>query len=437
MLQQSTKVSVPASVRPLIIGRQGAIIQGISQRTGARIQVPRPEEGAGTPGEDDDEDAIEVVIEGDSVAAAMARREIENIVNERTSNVQVRLKDIPAEFYPFLAGPHNARISTLEEGRDVRVQVPHQHVWRTAPPPPPPANERPAFRPATEDFIKLSGDRMAVQEVRAELERQVQELRRQITLSQLDINRGQHQFVVGSRGTSLHDFLEETGCIVLLPPVEDDTETLTIIGPPECIEQGVNKVMDLATSMQMTNVDISRQHPNAPDGPIAHARHVTRYLQQRGEIQRLERLYDAHITLPTLDDGPVMWEIYSRDAKNNIRARTEIVNLVNGQPPSRLTPFDVDPFYHAHVREQSAAMLRDELGVHLVFPPAREEHPQVLMVFEGTSGVQTEQELPRRQPSAAEAQEATQVLGRARQHLVDLLGQQAEVVSKTIDVHAK
>ena len=175
--KQSTKVTVPASVRPHIIGRQGTTITRISQRTGARIQVPRPDDGAGPGGDDDDEGAIEVLIEGDSVAAEMARREIEAIVNERTSTVNIRLKDIPAEFYPFLAGPHNAGIATLEDGREVRVHIPHQHVWTVPPPPMPAPNQRPQFGPARENPIRVSGERLAVQAVCAEIERQVQRLR--------------------------------------------------------------------------------------------------------------------------------------------------------------------------------------------------------------------------------------------------------------------
>ncbi|KAI9826550.1 MAG: hypothetical protein M1832_006146 [Thelocarpon impressellum] len=436
--KQSIKVAVPASVRPHIIGRQGAIIQGILQRTGARIHVSRPEEsGPAVEDDDDDEKAIEVLIEGDSVAAEMARREIEGIVNERTSNVNVRLKGIPAEFYPFIAGPHNSRVASLEDNRDLRVQVPHYQTWTVQPPPAPSSNERPAFSPAMNNPIRLSGDRLAVQQARAEIERQVQQLRQLLTLSQLDINRGQHQFVIGDKGSSAHDFLAETGCVVLMPPDGDDTETLTILGPADMIENGVNKVMDLATSMEMTNVDISRQHPNAPHGPSRHARSLTRYLQQRREIERLERLYDAHIAIPSSGDGPSAWEIYSRDGKNNIRARTEIINIVKGHPPARVAHLDVDPFYHAFVREQSAQKLREEHGVHAVFPDERDESPQVILVFEGAAGCSPSYEVPKKQPSPAEVKEFERGLAEASELLLDLVGRQKEIVSRSVEVPSK
>ena len=134
MYQQSVRVPVPLSVRPHIIGRQGANIQAMSKRTGARIQMPKQDQVEGLD-DDDDSATIDVLIEGDAVSAEMARREIEAIVNERTSSVSMRLKDIPAEYYPFLAGPHNASLNALQEGRDARVQIPHYHTWADQAPP--------------------------------------------------------------------------------------------------------------------------------------------------------------------------------------------------------------------------------------------------------------------------------------------------------------
>ncbi len=388
---------------------------------------------------DDDESAtVEVVIEGDAVAAEMARREIEAIVNDRTSTVNIRLKDIPAEYYPFIAGAHNTRIGALEEGRDLRISVPHYHTWTNQPPPQAPSDHQlPRFTPQTGNHIRLSGDRLAAQAARAEIERQVESLRQQITLSQIPINRGQHQFIVGDRGTSLHDFLDETGCAVILPPPNDDTEMLTVTGPREMLDNGINKVMDLATSMQMASIDISRQHANAPLGPQVHARSLTRYLQQREAIQQLERLYDAHIVIPTADDGPVSWEVYSRDGKNTIRARSDIMNLVNGHPPTRLMHVDVDPFYHGHLQQHSARHIHEEHGVHVVFPEELQETPQLLLVYEGPSATTPDYEFPKRHPSPADVKLFEEALNEARQHILGLISGRQEISSRNIEVPKK
>ena len=412
-------------------------MQGISKRTGARIQIPKAE-GLPTELEDDDDNVIDVVIEGDAVAAEMARREIEAIVNERTSTSNVRLRDIPAEFYPFLTGPHNAGIDALENGRDVKIRVPTYHTWSNQPPPQiPAAGQRPTFAPHPTNHIHLSGDRLAVQEARAEIERQVEDLRRRITLSQLAINRGQHQFIVGDDGSALHELLAETGCAVILPPENDDTEMLTITGPHDRIEIGMDKVMNLATSMQMSSVDIARQHANAPLGSQAHAWALTRYLRQRQAIAQLEKLYNSRINLPTSNDGPMIWEVYSREGKNTIRARSDIINVINAHPPARFRHLEMDPFFHGHLREQHHKLLRDEFGVHLLLPEEHEKDTPVFLVYEGPSNDAAIFEPPRQRPSQAEVAQYEEALAKAQAHIMSIISGQDAIGVQTVDVPDK
>ena len=434
--KQAVRIPIPVSVRPHVMGRQGAVIQAISKRTGAKIQVPKAEEVAGSD-EDDDSTTIDVSIEGDAVAAEMARREIEAIVNERTSTVKMRLRDIPAEFYPFIAGPYNAGVNALEEGRDLKIKVPEYHTWSHQPPPQAPATSQlPRFRAHPNSHIHISGDRHAVQMARAEIERQVEDLRRQITLSQLAINRGQHQFIVGEKGGSVHDLLQETGCAVILPPNYDDTEMLTITGPHDKIELGIEKVMNLATSMQMASIDIARQHPNAVIGAQAHARALTRYLQQRQAIEQLEELFDSRIVLPTVEDGPMSWEVYSRDGKNTIRARADIMNLINAHPPSRLRHVDVDPFFYQHLREHSVQRLRDDHGVHLVLPDKMDSNVPLVLVYEGHVPTHSYQ-LPRQRPSSPEIAAFERALEQAQGQIMTFINEQQEISSRTIEVPSK
>lgn len=431
--KQSTKVAIPSSVRAHVIGRQGATIQGISKRTGARIQVPKQEDNAA---EDDDSATIDVLIEGDAVSAEMARREIEAIVNERTSNVNMRLKDIPPELYPFLAGPYNKRANALEEGRDVRVQIPHYHTWTHQAPPQASRGQPAPFVPHPNHHIQISGDRLAAQEARAQLEREVQQLMRSLTVDQMPIERGRHQFIVGERGNSLHDFMEETGCSIVMPPGHDDSEILYIVGPPDKIENGVNKVMDLASSMSMASVDVHRQFANAPMGAQAHAQNVARYLRQRQAVEELEKMHNASIVIPTTADGSSAWEIYAREGKNTMMARADIMKLLQGHPPSRFMPMEIDPFYHQHLQRRAAQQVRDDRGVHVVFPDEREDSPQVLLVFEGP-GAPSEYQIPRGAPSNDEVRAFEAALQEAQQHILNLLSGQDEIASRDLEVHPK
>ncbi|KAL8648091.1 MAG: hypothetical protein Q9226_006144 [Calogaya cf. arnoldii] len=421
------------------VGSKGTVVQGITTRTGARIQVPRAEEIV-TPGLDDDDSmTIDVTVEGDAVAAEMARREIEAIVNERTSTVNLRLRDIPEEYYPFIAGPHDAWVRALEDGREVKVHVPHYHTWSGQPPPEAPARGiLPQFEPNRGSHIRISGDRAAAQEARSEIERQVEQLRREITLAQLPIDRSRHQFIIGGQGTSLHDLLKETGCAIILPPSTDDTEMLTITGPQDKLETAMNKIMTLAMDMQMASIDIAKQHANAPAGAQAHARALTRYLQRRQAIEQLERQYDARIVLPATEDSPMNWEVYSRDGKNAIRARSDIMSLINAHPPTRLRQVPVDPFYHQHIQRQAAQRIRDEFGVNLLLPEENIQNPHVILVYEGPglSSI-SEYSLPRQRPSQEEVSQFERALQQAEAHVQSLIQGRQQLASRTLNVPSK
>jgi rRNA processing protein Krr1/Pno1 len=429
--KQSLRIGVPASVRAHIIGRQGSKIQEISKRTGARIHVPKQDDS--TP-EDDDSAVIEVVIEGNALTVEMARREIEAIVNERTSTVNLRLKDIPAELYPFLAGPHNTNVDALEQGRDVRVQIPHYTRWNTQAPPEASRNQPVPFVSQPNVPIHISGDRAAAQEIQAKIERRAQQLRQQLAMEQRSIERGRHQFIVGDRGGSLHDFLKETGCSIILPPNHDDSETIYIVGPPDKIENGVNKLEDLAASMQMAMVDCAREHRGAR--AQEHARNLTNYLRSRRVIEELERQHEASIVAPSLPDGPTAWEIYARNGKNTMKARGDIMSVFAGHPPGRFASVSVDPFYHQYLQQRNAEHIRDQMGVHVVFPEDSESSPELILVFEGNTPA-TEYTIPRGAPAPSEIRAYQQGLQQAQQFIKELTNAQQSITSRDLEAPPK
>ena len=366
----------------------------------------------------------------------MARREIEAIVNERASNMSLRLKSIPPEFFPFIAGAHNANLRRVEDRTKAQVHVPRYDSWQNQPPPQEAEPGQIAFAPVPEKHIHVTGERSAAQEARDEIERMASELQRQLTLRELAINRGQHQFILGDSEDALHDFLADTGCSIILPPASDDSEFLTITGPPDRIEAGVNRAMELATSMQMASIDLSRQHLNAPAGPHAHARALTDYLKRRQIIQELEAMHDAHVTLPSATEGPVTWEVFSRDGKNAVRARSDIMNLVQAHPPSRIRQAVVDPYYHPFLQSRTVPKLQDDFGVHLLIPDGMDS-PNVVLVYEGPRSTGAPLEIPRQRPSAADVATFEKALQDAQNYLSGSLGSQADIVSKAVDIPGK
>ncbi|SPQ23207.1 a8852464-1541-4619-8e94-c6269f546201 [Thermothielavioides terrestris] len=421
------KVPIPRSARAHIIGKGGATIKALQEKTGARIQMPKAE--------DSPLPTIDVTIEGNSQQAAAAQNAVLKIVGERTANVSTSLKGIPAEFYPFIAGPNNSFINAIEQDKGIQIRVPPYQAWSSQPPVAPAPGQRPDFAPAADSFIHLAGEREAVKAAREEIERRAQELREQLFLEQFSIQRGRHQFIIGERGIPIHQFFEETGCTIVLPNDEDD-DLVSIIGPAHQVQTGLERAMDLAMNMQCSNIDISRFHRQAPGGAAAHARNVTRYLRQRKELERLEKEYNVHVNTPFSEEGALPWELYSRDGKNAIRAQAAIKGLVDSHPPARMATVAVDPFFHHYIRNEVTPHVRQAYGVHLVVPEASEPTAPVLLVYEGPSSADSYQ-IPRSQPAQQEINEMQRWLREAQSHLVNLMNQQEAVTSQAIEVPQK
>lgn len=434
--KQKLRLPVPASCRAHIIGQGGNVIKDISARTGAKIHIPKSDVPTNYQ-DDDDSVTIDVEIEGDPYAVELARLEIDKIVSARTSRVNMRLKDIPPEFFPFLAGPHNAGIDAMERDRDLQIQVPHFHTWQHRPPPRVSGpDERPDFQPHPNLHVQISGERRAAQEARAQIEQQVEQLRRQLAVEDHSFQRGHHQFIIGERGMSPHDFLEETGCVVVLPPEHDDTEDITIIGPAEKLQIGVDRAATLAAEMQMANLDPRRYITDALFGPDAHSRALSRYLQERQLEEEIEHLYGAQLAFPPLSDPSVNWEIYSRDMKKSIQARSDLAKIIQAHPPTKLSLVEVDPFFHNHLRQQCLQTLRDEYGVNMIVPRDGEsEH--VILVCEGPEGTQSPFQIPRQRPSETEIASFQEALRQARDQLLSIIGDRPEVATSQVEVPRK
>ncbi|TFB00548.1 Vigilin 1 [Trichoderma ghanense] len=432
------QVPIPQSTRAFIIGKGGATIKSIQERTGAKIQMPKAD--ADQPVDKQDDEAIVLVtVEGNAISAAAAEREIEKIVNERSANVQTRVQGVPTAFYPFIAGPGHSWAHEIEQANGIQIRVPTNQLYSSAPlPVAPAAGQPPVFAPAGEDeeHIQLAGDRKAVQRVRELIARRVAELQRELEAEQLSIQRGRHQFIIGQRGIPLEDFFRETGCTIVFPQEEDD-DMITVVGPPSKVQAGIDRAMDLAMGMQMSNIDISRSHRNAPGGAMAHAANVTRYLRQRKEIERLEKQYNTHINTPISQDGALPWELYSREGKNAIRAQSEITAILHGHPPSRMQTVAVDPFFHQHLRNEITPKVKKEFGVHVVVPDASEANVPVLLVFEGPDPAEGAYQPPRVKPSEAELQHFRQALEAAQKHILGLINKQEAIIAVSLDVPAK
>lgn len=369
---------------------------------------------------DEDED-IDITIEGNPMAVALAKKAVESIANERSANVSTKLRTIPAEFYPFIS----RSASDLEGSHNVRIEMPPHSQW--VPQSPATAAGQPtAFVPAGGDnHISLNGDRLAVQAARAEIERLAQQLRIELATRQFSLSRGQRDFVVGDRGMTPQEFLAETQCALIMSP-NAATDEVTIVGPAARLSAGIDFAEERASAV--SNSDFSFSLP-----PLV-ARNFAQYLKERQEIERMEKAHEAYIVTSVDEDGEITYEILSQSGLNNKRAKDAMKEIFRAHPKERMAPLDVDPFFHAHLRRTISPEVRQQHGVHIVIPDGSPAGAPVLLVFEGEDSTETGYEIPRNLPSAQEKAAFKQGLADARARILDIISKQATIISTSIDV---
>ncbi|KAI2617827.1 hypothetical protein GGR54DRAFT_607109 [Hypoxylon sp. NC1633] len=435
-IKTTVQVPIPKSVRAHLIGKQGSTIKMIQEKSGARIQLPKVDETADSL-EDDEDTIINVLVEGNAVSAALARDHINRLVRERSANVSTKLKAIPAEFYPFIAGPNNKLASALEAKHGVQVRVPPHQPWTPSVPQVPAAGQRPTFTaPANDNYIQLAGDRAAVQDARAAIEHQVQDLQNQLLLDQVDIRQGTHQFIIGDRGIPTEDFFAETNCVLVLP-TSPGVDTVTVIGRADDVNVGLEKAMDLATQIHTSVFDVARHHSHAMGSASTYTRDVSRYLRQRKEIERLEKLYQIHINTPFSEGAVSPWELYAREGKNALKAQKEMSSIINSLPPSRLATVPVDPFFHSYLRSDIRPKVQTDFGVNLFVPDAADGDLPVLLVYEGAAAPGESYQISQKTPTAPELEEFRRSLSDARKHILELITKQEQISTENLEVPIK
>lgn len=351
------------------------------------------------------------------------------------------MKGIPAEFYPFIASAKDDLLSNPNIGSGAQIRIPPHRTWSsqattTAPGP----GQRPAFQPAADHHIQLEGERAAVLALKAEIERRAAELREQLLLQQLEIQRGRHQFIIGESALSPEEFFDQTGCAIILPTDEDD-DAITIVGPADQIAEGLEKAEQLAMSMQMNNVDhLKWTNKQAPGQGAVHSKNVTRYLRQRREIDRLEKQYRAHINTPFSGDGALPWELYIPQGQKLAAASSDIRSLFESHPPSRFSALgqrEVDPFYYPYMQNEIRPHVRENYGVQVVIPDPSDPGSPILLVYEAPGPADSSYEIPRSAPSQEDVRKFQKGLNDARKHIQDLLSQQEDIVAEVVEVPLK
>jgi transcription antitermination factor NusA-like protein len=398
------KFEIPSSVSAQIIGRAGANIKKLESQFNVKIRIEK-DKGSSTGADEGRMDVVE--IKGHSAQVRQVEAQITGQARSLQPKVDVSLREIPPEFYPFIAGRHGQRVQQLQSQHDTQIQIPEYYTWKQQAPPRAGENSQaPRFVPHGDSHITISGEQAQAKLVRQELERLAEQLERELALEELACEQILHPYIVGDRGMDPLEFMEKTGCAIVVPPSHHDTEDIHIIGPRDRLDEGRNLAEELMSKKHNRAIDLNKHFQDAPQGAERHSRALAQYLQKKAIQREFQKSHSAEIVFPSGASASPSWNIITDDPQKALSARNELSKITQAYPTPRLCLVEVDPFFHPHLEQLHAGPMREQ-GVHLIVPENGED--PVVLVYEGPRS-ESPFSIPRTRPTQSELAQFEQAL---------------------------
>lgn len=431
------QVEVPISTLGTIIGPKGATLKSITDSTQCKIDIPRRDTLPAWDHkevDEDDEDAPEeplvpISVSGPSVACNDARTKILGLISHRVSQTTQSIKTIPSSYYPFIAGPKGVKARQLEEeiGQgQVKVHIPPPAVWK--------ALERQGEEEVSEKdlSIKVKGDKEKVKAVVDHIIQQFEQLNESFRELKISIPKRQHRFLVGAAADQI---LEETGCIVELPPVEDPSDQCAIRGPQPGLVPALTMAMDKANAIAVEMIDVVALHRTNTSDSLSHAKRILRFLLRTSRLRSIAEAHGVKVYPPFASTvsatGAVVIEVVGEDKAKVTKAKEEVVQVVKSVLPAGVAVVEIDSLVHSILigkKGAKIAQFEQANNVTTVFPPAAEDSSEVLLVYTG-EGL----------PSDKKARDAQlqQSLTAASSALGSLAKDASNIKTETLDIDRK
>ncbi len=367
--------TIPASVRSHVIGSQGNVLRPIIEKSQTKIEIARRENNS-IPADDDE--MLEVSVEGDAEGANIAKSDILAIVNERMKEMKTRISNVNPLYYPIV----NKLLSSSSK-KDIDVLVPDIFVSD---------DDR---KLALNSPIVISGDRPQVLETRSFIESLIPKIESNYVKESVTIPDRLHRFVIGVDHSfekeiflktnsiiieKLNDTLEgsnkQPGSIVFLSKSQKDAIEATKIAKAK------------AKSITMEILDISRAHGRS----IPHAQALSQFLESN-EDRFIKPLLtdDISIKFPNFDvlykanTNEVVFEITGSNKDQIKQFRKKIVELVNKFPPSVvIRASGIDPFFFKHLTttDSSLFLTAKKNGVAVILPKDVKINSDIILVYD-------------------------------------------------------
>jgi len=217
--QQVQTMAVPKEHHRYILGRGGAKLQELEQRTSTKISMPKVT--------DTGNEMISISGPKDGIEKAM--HEI-SLISDQQSKQAYEVLPVLKIYHPFINGPNGDYVKKMmADFPNVKINIPPLSV--------------------NKDEIAVAGEKESVVKVAEIINKIAKEMEQKASTVSVEVKKSQHKYVIGQKGNTINEILAETGVFVEMPSSESTSETITLRGPQEKLGRALAKVFEKANSI--------------------------------------------------------------------------------------------------------------------------------------------------------------------------------------------
>merc|ERR1711981_28140 len=303
--QASHSIAVPKDHHRYILGRGGTKLQELEQKTATKISLPKATDNSD-----------KITISGPKEGIDKAIHEI-RIISDEQSKQSYEVLSIPKIYHPFITGPNNVNTKEMiSDHPNVRINIPPLSVMK--------------------DELSVAGETEGVQAVKAEIMKMFKDIERKASTVSVEVKKSQHKYVIGPKGNSINEILEQTGVFVEMPSSDSTSETITLRGPQDKLGLALTKVYEKANSVVSYDV-------NCPNW-------LHKYIigKKGSELQNLMGDLQKQVHIEFLDAGDV---IKIEGPPTDADKAREILEEQAKELMTKMdfTEINVDAKYHKHI----------------------------------------------------------------------------------------
>lgn len=268
------EISIPQKYHNSLIGGGGKLISAIMEECGGvTIKIPSS-----------DSKSDKIIIRGPGEDVLKAKEQLLELASEAqlaSFTAEVRAKQ---QHHKFLIGKNGASIRKIREATGARIIFPNNND-------------------EDKEVITIIGKEESVKLAKEQLETIIADIDK-VTDGEISVDPKYHKHFLTKRGEILQRISDECGGVLIsIPPMETNSDRVTLKGAKECIEAAKKRIQDIVNDLE-AQVSVEVIIPQAHHGNI---------MGQRGSrIQQITSKYDVQIKIPD-------------------RNATELVPIVNGE----------------------------------------------------------------------------------------------------------